>query len=377
VAVTTVAASVAKSPAASDDETLSSVLRTVVNDPAAMLAQSNAATAQEPGNSNSSADAFSFTELELEESSILHAVEAAAAEGLGKPVGAKQGVPALEADRDEGTEEPAAEALPQIPLFSDLPPDAFVQLFERCPLRRYAMGEEIIAQGTMGHCFYVICAGSVAVFRRQDGKRTQITTLPEGSFFGEIALLSGSPRAASVESASDETQLLEISTSLLTELSRRYPTVARALRKFYRQRLLSNVMNTSRLFQPFNKADRRELVRRFRWRDVRKGEVIVREGTEADGLYVVLSGEVEVRKGHQTVLAKLNEGDLFGEISLLTKAAATATVISTRRTSLLCLPRADFDSLILGHPQVLMLVSELTDERQGKALATPQQSLMI
>src|SRR5262249_55507455 len=156
-------------------------------------------------------------------------------------------------------------------------------------------------------------AGSVAVFRLQDGKRTQITTLPEGSFFGEMALLSGAPRAASVESASEETQLLEISTSVLRELSQRYPAVARALKKFYRQRLLTNVMKTSRLFQPFNKTDRGELGRRFRWRDARKGEVIVREGAETDGLYVVLSGEVEVRKGNQTVLAKFKEGDLFGE----------------------------------------------------------------
>ncbi|RYZ40729.1 MAG: cyclic nucleotide-binding domain-containing protein, partial [Myxococcaceae bacterium] len=54
---------------------------------------------------------------------------------------------------------------------------------------------------------------------------------------------------------------------------------------------------------------------------------------------------------------------LFGEISLLQKTPATATVEAARHTTLLRLPREDFDSLISSHPQVLMLVSDLSDER--------------
>ena len=84
--------------------------------------------------------------------------------------------------------------------------------------------------------------------------------------------------------------------------------------------------------------------------------------SDADGLYVVLSGEVEARKGDQ-VLSRLKEGELFGEISLLQKTPATATVMATRRTSLLRLPREDFDALILSHPQILVLISELSEQR--------------
>jgi CRP-like cAMP-binding protein len=50
-------------------------------------------------------------------------------------------------------------------------------------------------------------------------------------------------------------------------------------------------------------------------------------------------------------------------MSLLARAPATATVSATRHTSLLRLPREDFDRLILSHPQILEHVSELTDER--------------
>ncbi|MBZ4417329.1 cyclic nucleotide-binding domain-containing protein [Myxococcus sp. RHSTA-1-4] len=310
----------------------------------------------------------SFTELELEADSLLHAVELAAQAGVSQR--AAMSVPASVEGEEEvyslteevGPEGRSLDDLPTVPLFSDLPRDAFIELFERCPLRRFGPGERIIEQGTRGDAFYVICEGSVRVFRTDGGQRQDLATLEGGACFGEMALLSGAPRTASVEGASEDTQLLEISAPVLAELSRRYPLVAQALKKFVRQRMLTNVMNTSALFRPFNRKDRRTLVERFRARDVERDAVIIRDGDATDGLYVVLSGEVEVRKDG-LLLTRLKEGDLFGEISLLQKTPATATVTATRHTTLLRLPREDFDLLISSHPQILVLISELSDER--------------
>ncbi|WP_233583536.1 cyclic nucleotide-binding domain-containing protein [Corallococcus sp. CA053C] len=317
-------------------------------------------TAGSPEPWRASLSVSSFTELEIEADSLLHAVELAAQRGLAD--GAAEEEPIYELTEEAEATPGTWDALPAIPLFSDLPRDAFIQLFERCPLRRFGPGERIISQGSHGDAFYVICEGSVRVYREDEGLRQDLATLEGGAFFGEMALLSGAPRAASVEAASDDTQVLEISAAVLAALSHSHPPVAQALKKFCRERLLTNVMNGSALFRPFNRKDRRGLVERFRARDVERGGVIIRDGDVTDGLYVVLSGEVEVRKnGH--VLSRLREGELFGEISLLQKTPATATVEASRHTTLLRLPREDFDSLISTHPQVLMLMSDLTDER--------------
>ncbi|WP_163867258.1 cyclic nucleotide-binding domain-containing protein [Myxococcus eversor] len=307
----------------------------------------------------------SFTELEMEADSLLHAVELAAQSGLNQRAeviagGDEEEVFSL--TEEVVTDVPSLDALPSIPLFSDLPRDAFIELFERCPLRRFTLGERIIDQGSHGDAFYVICEGQARVFRTESGRRVDLATLEGGAFFGEMAILSGAPRTASVEAGTEDTQLLEISATVLTSLSRSHPQVAAALKKFVRQRLLTNVMNTSALFRPFNRKDRRTLVERFRARDIERGEVIIRDGDQTDGLYVLLSGEVEVHKdGH--LLTRLKEGDLFGEISLLQKTPATATVTAARHTTLLRLPREDFDALISSHPQILVLISELSDER--------------
>lgn len=292
-----------------------------------------------------------FTELELGPDSLLELVELAA--GL------------VEVDEPARTaaDSGAPGSLPEIPLFSDLPPEAFLALLEHCPLRRYAKGERVIEQGSLGNAFYVICEGSVRVFREEAKQPRHLALLQHGAFFGEMALLSGAVRTASVESMSDETQLLEIGAAVLAPLAKAHPSVAKALRKFCRQRLLANVMDTSPLFRPFSRAERRELVERFRARDVRSGEVLVKEGEPSEGLFVILTGEAAVT-AHGNRVATLREGELFGEMSLLTKTPATATVTAMRRTSLLRLPREDFDSLISSHPQILMLVAELTEHRQ-------------
>jgi CRP-like cAMP-binding protein len=234
-------------------------------------------------------------------------------------------------------------------------------------LRDLPSGEAIIREGEIGSSFFVVVSGRVRVEKRPEyGEPVLLAHLGEGAFFGEMALLSGAPRAAAVI-AEEDTQLLEITADLLSGLCREHPGVARSLTRFYRQRLLANVMATSPLFRPFDKTRRRELMRRFRNRVMRPGEKILCEGLPSDGLYVILSGTVEIRKQQPTgeILAgKLREGDVFGEMSCLRKTPASATVVACRGGMLLRLPRVDFDEIVTAYPQVLALVAELADERE-------------
>ena len=256
--------------------------------------------------------------------------------------------------------------MPHIPLFSDLGPRPFVALAERSVLRDVKEGDAVLREGDRGTSFFVVATGRFRVEKR-DARGTMVVLahLGEGAFFGEMALLSGAPRAAAVIAEVDG-QLLEITAALLQDLCKQYPNVAQSLTRFYRQRLLANAMATSPVFGPFDKERRKELMERFRTREVRAGEVVVREGAQSDGLYVVLSGELDVRKRKEAaeVLAgRLGACDVFGEVSCLRKGPASATVVANRSGTLLRLPRETFDEIVSAYPQVLELVSELTDER--------------
>jgi len=261
----------------------------------------------------------------------------------------------------------------KVPLFDDLPPQAFLELVNRLHYKRWAPGEIILREGDPGRSFFVIAEGKVRVYKKlENGSELPLATLGEGAFFGEMALLSGAARTANVV-AEEETELLEISDQLLREIVGRYPSVAQSLKNFYRQRLVNNVMAISPLFRDFDQAERRSIIERFKMKQAAAGEVFIREAQGADGLYVVLHGGVRVTKqlgdGREVELARLKEGEMFGEMSLLTNEPASATVTALGTTILLRLPPEHFQELIITHPQILELVSELTDKRRSAIAA--------
>ena len=160
-----------------------------------------------------------------------------------------------------------------------------------------------------------------------------------------------------------EGDALEFSGTVLRELVADHPEAAAALNRFTRARLLQNTMATSPLFRPFDRAQRKLLIARFVIRDVEADTQVVIEGQPSDGLYVVMLGRFRVQQGSQ-LLAHLEAGDVFGEMSLLSRSKATASVVAEGPGRLLRLPRKIFDELILTHPQVLEMVATLADERQ-------------
>ena len=273
----------------------------------------------------------------------------------------------IPAEVDLSGEEARPDArLPRVPLFSDLGAEAFVALTEGLSVVRLVAGETVITEGDDGTDFYVVATGRLRVTRRDEtGAPVVLAHLADGDFFGERALLSGAPRSATVL-AEAPSELLVIRAEVLRSLAGRHPHLAASLRRFCRQRLLANALALSPIFRPLGREERKAVMARFRERVVIPGEVVIREGTPADGLYVVLEGVLDVAVhgvGTDRLVGQLREGDLFGETSCLRKTGATATVTVKRAGSLLRLPRTDLDALLMAHPTVLEAMSRLSEER--------------
>ena len=99
--------------------------------------------------------------------------------------------------------------------------------------------------------------------------------------------------------------------------------------------------------------------------------VIVRQGDEADALYFVEDGEVEVRSrgadGSSTPVATMGAGDYFGEIGVLTGGARLADVVAIRPTRLLRLSKDDYERYLTQIVEVDQELGRTAAVRAGEA----------
>jgi cAMP-dependent protein kinase regulator len=257
---------------------------------------------------------------------------------------------------------------PPVPLLSDLSPAAFARVLAAAVVHRLPSGARIIEQGQPGSSFFMLAAGRVRVEQtpKEGGEPIVLAQLGEGAVFGEAALVSAQPRAATVVVVG-EADLVEIGGPALAAAADELAQVAEALSRFTRDRLLKNLIATSPLFKPFSVEERLELAKRFTGHEIAAGGTVVKEGDEATGLWVVLSGELDVVTGEEpfdTTVATLHGGDTFGEVELLRGGPSTATVLARRGpATLLFLPRDAFMRLVTVVPELKAHFEALAEKR--------------
>jgi len=266
----------------------------------------------------------------------------------------------IEISEDAPTAAETARAVfPRTPLFSSLDEARLRRLIERVELRRLAPGEVLFRRGDTPDALYVVASGEVAVLV---GDSEEVSRLREGTFFGEIALLTDQPRSATIR-AVVATELLVIARPVIASVIEDSPAVLQVLLRFMRDRLLEGLVETDPLFAPFSGPERRALAARFRFLEVAPGLALMQQGKRAAGLFIVLCGTADVIVDGKAA-GELGSGGLLGQTSLLTGAPAPASVVARSKLLALALPRADFQEVIMTHPQVLEYLGALAGDRR-------------
>ena len=139
---------------------------------------------------------------------------------------------AAAAARSEYSPETVGELLRAVDLFSVLSQAELEQLRRDLVARRFGKGERVIEEGEEGRTFYLVASGEVSV---RTGRGHEVTRLKRGSYFGEMSLLTGEPRAATVIAVEDAV-LLELDRPAFARMFVSQPGLARQLSALLAQR---------------------------------------------------------------------------------------------------------------------------------------------
>lgn len=100
------------------------------------------------------------------------------------------------------------------------------------------------------------------------------------------------------------------------------------------------------------------------------GEIIVRQGDSAEGLWILLDGTAHAMLRHEDGtdhrIGRFRGGDVVGEMALVTRAPRSATVIADSNVRAMLVPTSEFDRLAVRHLELRLVLTQLVADRLGR-----------
>ena len=118
----------------------------------------------------------------------------------------------------------------------------------------------------------------------------------------------------------------------------------------------------SSVLAPLSEAGRERLAAAGGWLALEAGEMLFQAGDPGDAVFVVVEGEVEVRRRGRRI-ARLADGSYVGEIALLSHSPRTATVVAATPLRVLAIAGSDFVELLDAIPELWLKVARTLADR--------------
>ncbi len=141
----------------------------------------------------------------------------------------------------EEESEPKGDSMLSTPLFAGFSENDLAAVIRGLELLTFEPGDVLVAEGAPGDSLFILSTGSVKCFvRNPKGHYMKVHTLKEGDFFGEISVLTGKPRTATLVAA-EYVEVLELSKANLDAITKTHPQVRQVLKDFHEQRAQSTI----------------------------------------------------------------------------------------------------------------------------------------
>ena len=226
-------------------------------------------------------------------------------------------------------------------------------------VRLYRAGEVIFERNAHDSSLFGIADGQVQVEVNPSDPSITVT-IDTGTIFGEVGLISGRRRGATVRAGRD-CVLVEISRSAALKLMSQVPSAAREITRISTERSLLQIFKSG-----LAPADLVDVIAGAKVETVRAGQVMIKEGDAGDDIFIIRSGSMVVEKsigGKPVFLSYVPAGSYVGEMGVIEGSPRSATVRAAVKSDVIRLAGEPFRALLAAKPQLL---DKLRSEMAGR-----------
>ena len=236
-----------------------------------------------------------------------------------------------------------------IEIFEGVSPLQMREFMLDSQVHAYGPDEIVFERNDSGSSLFAIASGSVLV--ELDAKdRSRTVAIGAGTIFGEVGLISGRRRGATIRAA-EESIVVEMSRLAALKLMSVVPSAKRAITRISTERQLLQMFGSGLTSQ-----DLAEVIDSSEIQSIKAGQAIIEEGGEGYDIYVIRSGSMVVEKnigGKPVFLSYLPASSYVGEMALIDGGRRTATVRAAIKSEVIKLNGDAFRKLLDSKPQLL------------------------
>ncbi|MDB5978109.1 MAG: 4Fe-4S dicluster protein [Nevskia sp.] len=237
-------------------------------------------------------------------------------------------------------------------------------------IRTPAPGEVIFERNDYTDSFYSIVDGDAEVEFELEGQPRTVK-LGAGEFFGEMSLISGRRRSATVR-AGHGCVLVETPRRAMNKLIHSVAAVKRVVDEAFLRRAIESGIAPDVPHEALA-----ELAATANLLSFKAGDVLFKEGDASDGVYLIRRGSATISRtmaGREVVLAYVTAGQSVGEMSLMSDTPRSATVRAAVALEAIRLAPAPFRGLLVRYPAVRGRMHEQFRQRVAQNIDAQRQS---
>jgi len=227
-------------------------------------------------------------------------------------------------------------------------------------------GVEMLHEGDTPHDLYFVRNGKLSIGRKIGGQLKLLAHLYPGDVYGEFGALRRKSRYASVFTV-EPSRIIRVDLTAIQQVLEADSDCRKRLTKLLAHRMLESFFFTHPVFKKLPADIRGTLARELPTHFAKRGDRIFSQGDTPKGIYIILSGEVEIRylnRAKAEVLLEIRrDADMLGELAQNHGKALAYSAVAASDLDMLELNKEAMHILEKRHPATFKILGSFIDKR--------------